>query len=190
MMKLDFFDIEAMDDIAKPEATGWITKDSSALEVFTDFNVYMPLMLEEGTCAVEAEKQMQKAHVRLKLVVDSELNFMGVVSLDSLNNQEVIKRLSEGYTREELTIDEFMIPKGELKAFDYEQVACASINNVIEALKESGQQHCLVLDREQHKIRGIISASDVVRKLKLPVNIMTDSSFLGIFNTVHHPDIV
>ncbi|EGG98647.1 hypothetical protein imdm_2084 [gamma proteobacterium IMCC2047] len=39
-----------------------------------------------------------------------------------------------------------------------------------------------------HKIRGIISASDIVRKLKLPVNIMTDASFLGIFNTVYHPD--
>jgi len=31
MMKLDFFDIEAADDFAKPEAIGRITKDSSAL---------------------------------------------------------------------------------------------------------------------------------------------------------------
>jgi len=83
-----------------------------------------------------------------------------------------------------------MIPKVKLKAFDYEQIACASINNVIEALKENGQQHCLVLDRNEHKIRGVISASDIVRKLKLPVNIMTDASFLGIFNTVYHPDII
>jgi len=113
-----------------------------------------------------------------------------VVSLDIRNNQKVIKRLSEGYTREELSIDEFMIPKVKLKAFDYEQIACASINNVIEALKENGQQRCLVLDRNEHKIRGIISASDIVRKLKLPENIMTDASFLGIFNTVYHPDII
>jgi len=188
MMKLDFFDIEATDDIAKPETVGSITKDSSALEVFTDFNVYMPLMLEEGSCAVEAEKQMQKAHVRLKLVVDKDENFVGVVSLDNLNNQEVIKRLSKGYSREELSIDEVMIPKEQLKAFDYDKSACATITNVIEALKENGQQHCLVLDRNAHKIRGIISASDIVRKLKLPVNIMTDASFLGIFNTVYHPD--
>lgn len=190
MMKLDFFEIEETDDIAHPEQIGYITKDSSALEVFTDFNAFMPLTLEEGTCAVEAERQMQKAHVRLKLVVDKEGTFLGVVSLDNLNNQEVIKRLSEGYSREELTINEFMIPKQDLKAFDYDQLACATINNVIEALKENGQQHCLVLDRNEHKIRGIISASDIVRKLKLPVNIMTDASFLGIFNTIYHPDMV
>jgi len=36
---------------------------------------------------------------------------------------------------------------------------------------------CLVVDRKEHHIRGVISSSDVARKLHLPMRIDTKTTF-------------
>lgn len=184
MKKLPFYETQNVDELAWPETNKKITKNSSATKVFTDFNVQEPLVIEASMSAVEAEKLMQQTHVRLKLVVDSNNHFLGVVSLDDLNSQEVIKKLSAGYRREELSVADFMRPRSELKAFSYEEIAKATIGEIIHSLEGSGNQHALVIDRKSHKIRGIISSSDIARKLRLPIDIDNKSSFAHIFKAV------
>ena len=80
---------------------------------------------------------------------------------------------------------DFMQPRSRLKAFNYQELEEAVIGDVVEALKYSGQQHYLVLDRETHKIRGIFSSSDIARKLHLAIDIQNRSSFLHIFEAIH-----
>ena len=74
-----------------------------------------------------------------------------------------------------------MRSKNDLSALDYNQLANATIGDVISALKNSGQQHCLVVDKESNKIRGIFSASDISRMLQLPIDIQEKSSFYKVF---------
>ncbi|MDF1690535.1 MAG: CBS domain-containing protein [Cycloclasticus sp.] len=186
MKNLTFYDTTPFDELAWPERNNNITLDSSALEVFTDFNQIKPLVIESSISAIDAEKLMQKAHVHLKIVVDSNNHFLGIVSLEDLNCQEILKRISKGDNREELSVTDFMRRRKSLKAVDYSELEKASIDTVIGALKSNNQQHCLVIDREQHKIRGIISARDIARKLHLPLNIASDSTFVGIFQAVLH----
>lgn len=81
-------------------------------------------------------------------------------------------------------VTDFMHARNTLKALDYKSVENAVIGDIVETLKENGLQHCLVLDRDKHQIRGIISASDIIRKLHLPVDIMNNSSFVDIFNAI------
>jgi len=185
MNNLGFYQTDAIDELASPTETREITINSPAVEVFTDFNKHRPLVLEATSTAVEAERLMQMAHVRLKFVVDKNNHFLGVVSLDDLNSQEIVKKLSQGFSREDLSITDFMRPRTELHAFDYDEVSRAKISDIIEALKSSGQQHCLVIDRDKHKIRGIFSASDMARKLHLPINIETRSSFAHVFKVIN-----
>lgn len=187
MRTLQFYETQAIDQLAWPEQEQSVSPNSSAREIFTDFTHTQPLMLLASTSAIEAEKLMRKSHVRLKLVVDQHTEFLGVVSLEDLNSQEVIKKLSLGYSREDLSVADFMRPRASLRAFDYHDIERSTIQDVVEALKYSGHQHCLVIDRQRHKIRGIISASDIARKLSLPVDIARDSSFAGIFNAIHMP---
>ena len=186
MRKLSFYDTETVAELAWPEASQKITKRSPATKVFTDFNQYEPLVIEASMSALEAEKLMQQSHVRLKLVVDSSDHFLGIISLDDLSTQEVMKKLSEGYQREELFVTDFMRPRSVLKAFSYAEITAATIGDIINSLQGSGQQHALVIDREHHKIRGIISSSDIARKLKLPIDIDNKSSFAHIFAVVNH----
>jgi CBS domain containing-hemolysin-like protein len=186
MKNLTFYDISPVDELAWPELNDKVSLDSSALEVFTDFKQVKPLVIESSTSAVDAEKLMQKSHVRLKIVVGDSNHFLGIVSLEDLNSQEVLKRVFEGQNREELAVTDFMRQRSSLKAVDYYELARASINTLIDALKSNGQQHCLVVDQAQHEIRGVISASDIARKLHLPLNIMSDSTFVEIFKAVEH----
>ena len=60
----------------------------------------------------------------------------------------------------------------------------ARIGDVIETLQSAGQQHCLVIDREQHAIRGVLSANDIARRLKLAVDVSTPNSFASIFKVI------
>ena len=184
MKMLALYDLEEIDEFARPNSVEKITLNSSALEVFTDFTVAKPLILESSVSAVNAELLMQKAHVRLKFVVDENNHFMGIVSKNGLNDREVIKKVHAGETRDDLMVTDFMHARNTLKALDFKSVENAVIGDIVETLKENGLQHCLVLDRDKHQIRGIISASDIIRKLHLPVDIMNNSSFVDIFNAI------
>lgn len=184
MINLTLHETTLSNELVWPEHSKELTGDSSALEVFTDFHKVKPLVIDAQTSAIDAEKLMLKAHVRLKIVVDADEQFLGIVSLQELNSQEMIKKISHGASREELLVIDFMKPKSELKAFSYSEMKKATINELVSALQKSGQQHCLVLD-DDRKIRGVISTSDIARRLSLPINISHDSSFVAIYNAIH-----
>ncbi len=186
MKELAFYDTTPFDELAWPELNKRISLESSALEIFTDFEKTQPMVIDSSMSAVDAEKLMQTEHVRLKFVVNSNNHLLGVVSLEDLNSREILKRVSKGENREELSVTDFMRPRNKLKSFDYSDLAHASIKDVIGSLKNSGYRHCLVVDHKHHKIRGIISASDIARSLQLQINIKSDSSFVGIFKAIQH----
>jgi len=55
MKNIALYKTDAIDELACPTASTEITADSPAVEVFTDFNVHTPLLLEATTTAVEME---------------------------------------------------------------------------------------------------------------------------------------
>jgi CBS domain containing-hemolysin-like protein len=182
--KLTLHAVEAVDELAWPENHHEYTLHSSALDVFTDFKSIKPLVIEASSSAVEVERLMKKAHVRLKIVIDKNQHFIGLVSYNSLNSQEMVKKLVKGESRENLMVTDFMIPKSKLKAIAYTDIANAKIGDVIETLKVAGQQHCLVIDRKDHTIRGVLSANDIAKKLHLAIDVSTPTSFASIFEAI------
>lgn len=159
-----------------------MTLTSPALSVLTDFRKSKPCVIELGSSAAEAEKFMLEEHVRLKIVVDKADEFVGVISLEDINSQEVIKRIADGAERSELLVANFMRPKNSLKVIQFSELRNSTVGDVVEVLRSNGLQHCLVVDREKHQIRGIISASDLARGLGIQMNLAISPSFLDIFN--------
>jgi Mg2+/Co2+ transporter CorC len=90
--------------------------------------------------------------------------------------------------REDITVRDLMIPRSQQKVVNYQQLVDATIGDVLDALQTNGTLHCLVVDQEQHHIRGIISASDIARRLHIPVEIATPTTFVDIFKAVHGMD--
>lgn len=181
MKTLHFYNSSDIKQLAKPEETQQLSVNSSALEFFTDFTQTQPLVIESSISAVEVKKLMQKAHVRMKFVIDDKDQFIGIVSADELIDRRLVQKISEGFKRDEVPLTDFMIPKSALKALDYAEVSQATIGDVITMLKNSGERHCLVIDREHNLVRGIFSASDLSRKLQLPIDIHDKPSFYKVF---------
>lgn len=181
MKKLHFFQPTADDKLAAPEQHTEINLNSSALQFLTDFKHVAPLTLHASTCAVEAKNIMLQSKEKMRFVVDHDNAFIGIITIHELSDVQFIRKTSEGYKRQDIQVAEMMIARSQLTAFDYGELQDATIEDVVHALQDSGQHHCLVLDRDEHKIRGILSASTISRKLQFPINIYDPASFYKVF---------
>lgn len=184
MTKLHFYPALSATQLVWPEQKLNLSLQSPALEFFTDFRTTDPMVIESTVQAVDVKSLMMKSHVRLKFVVDDDNQFLGIISLDELMDRRIVQKISEGYKRNDILVADMMRPKKDLRALDIVEVSRATIGEVIATLKDNGQQHCLVIERESGSIRGIFSASDISRKLHLPIDIQDKSSFYKVFAAI------
>jgi CBS domain containing-hemolysin-like protein len=124
---------------------------------------------------------MKQPHVKMKLVVNDAGQFIGLIGLNDISEEAIIKKVSMGEPRSELIVRDFMHHRELLKSFDYNELTRASVSDVLLAQKNNHQQHCLVIDRDRHEIRGLISARDVSRLLYRSVDIDKHLSFEALF---------
>jgi len=110
--------------------------------------------------------------VRLMLVIDSQESFKGVISLADLSSVKVMQsRAGTGLGVNELTIAELMTPRDALHAIDIQKVHRSSIGDIVATMRAFGDQHLLVLDSRHSRIRGIVSTTDISRRLHVSVDI-------------------
>lgn len=155
--------------------------NSNASMILTDFNNQLPLTVSDNLLGNEVADLMQKEHVRLKLVVNKDDEFIGIVTLNSLNNQEIVKRVASGFNRNDLTVTEFMVPKGKLMVLDLSEVHQSSIKDVIYSLKDLQEQHVLVMDDRDKHLVGLISTTDIIKRLRIPMNVTAFNTFHDIY---------
>lgn len=184
MKKLDLLNLDGVSRLEQPQNHVDLTLHSSALEFMTDFTKIKPLVIESDLTAIETRTLMTKAHVRLKIVLNSEGEFIGLVSANDLIDRKITQKVAEGEKRGEISIMDFMVPKHKLRALNYNQVKQSNISDVIDALKEYGKQHCLIVDSDANSVRGIFSVSDISRKLHLALDIQDQPSFSKLASTL------
>lgn len=178
MHTLPLYKTDAADTLVWPVIENPISKSSSAMVVFTDFKQYTPHVINASEPAIKVENIMRQSHVRMMLVVNADNEFIGVVTADDVDEQHIMQRTVElNVTREELQVRDFTQLKTSLMSFDFNELVRSSVGDVIETLKDYGQHHCLVLDRNNHEVRGVISVSDIARGLKAPLNIQDKPTF-------------
>ncbi|MDR0781277.1 MAG: CBS domain-containing protein [Pseudomonadales bacterium] len=169
MKQLKLFNLDHAHGIRHPSADTQITLRSPAAVIFTDFDVHVPVVIEASASAVDVEGLMQRAHVKLMLVLDAQERFIGVISLADLSEDRIIRAVAGGSHRAEVQVQDLMQPRAQLHALGYEELHHATVHDVLYTLREERAQHALVVDAQSQEVRGLISASDVARKLRLPV---------------------
>ena len=187
MHQINLFPVSRVAHLVRPEEFHELSPLSSALEFFTDFKKHIPLTIDGSTPAESVETLMGQAHVKLKLVVDGDGEFIGTISLDDLDEQHFMARVALGYAHQDILVKDLMRPKAEIMALSLADLEQATINDVIKALQQKGQQHCLVVDNSTTQIRGLISASDVARRLRIPIRIERVPTFVDIFSSLRRP---
>lgn len=186
MNTLKLMATDAVDHLVCPEEFNDIDVDFPALTIFTDFKQYSPSIIESSMPAVEAESLMRKFHDQLALVVDSSRELVGTISLSQLNDQQLIPLISKGNGREEILVRELMLTRSKVKVLRLSELQESSVGDVVEVLKQHGEQLCLVVDGENHHIRGLISISDIARRLHVPICITKPLTFAEVFNVLKH----
>ena len=185
MTKLNLHSVSSVDELMYPDQSNELSLESSALKFFTDFQNNEPLVIDASVSAVDARQMMMATHVRLKLVVNRANNFVGVITAHDLSEQNILRyTLADKSHLDDLAVADLMTRKRDLMALDLNEVETSSIGDVVNLLKDNSPQHCLVVDDKTHQIRGIFSASDISRKLHLPINIQEQSSFYRVFAAV------
>lgn len=62
----------------------------------------------------------------------------------------------------------------------YQQLRNASIRDVLGTMRRSGLHHCLVVDVDNHHVRGVISSEDVAARLQLEYSIDRAENFVEL----------
>ena len=184
MRTLALYAVEAIDHLVQPADFDDTTLSSPALSVVTDFKHSLPNMISATSSASDALEMMQQEQSKLKLVVDNDGEMVGLLHLEQLSDQAIMRRVAFGDSRDDILVADLMRPRERIKALAYQQLKQCSIADVVNTLQSSGEQHCVVIDRESHQIRGVISAQDIARRLKVNLHIQQTPTFLHIFDSL------
>ncbi|AIY65320.1 CBS domain-containing protein [Pseudoalteromonas piratica] len=158
---------------------------SNASHIVTDFNHKRPQLIEKDVSVNEALYMMKMGHVRSKIVIDQSENLMGVISSSDLASYKVLHIAQlRNVSRADLTVENLMIKKEDMRAINFSKISNYTIGDVLATLRNMGQQHVLLIDKE-NTLRGLISASDIARALHIPININEKAhTFKEIFDVV------
>ncbi|WP_421852068.1 CBS domain-containing protein [Marinomonas sp.] len=175
MKTLTYVSTKDVNALTWPATTENINLYSPALSVFTDFQTAGPRVIESNTRADELVQLMRKEHVRMKIVVDTDNHFVGVISLEDLSEDVFIKQVANGFQRSELMVADLMRAKEALLALSYTSLKHSDIESLLFSQRNNKLQHLLVIDEGTKAIRGLISSNDVARQLRLDIDVAFSS---------------
>ncbi|MFV8819052.1 CBS domain-containing protein [Haliea sp. E17] len=176
--------LKHVDRIERPDYSEPLTTESSALEVLLDFREQQPMMLESSTPLNEAIELMKRTHEKVKLVIDSEETFRGVISLADLLSVKVMKASqSTGMHHHELTVGDVMIPRNTLRAVEYTELCSARVGDLLSTMKNYGDRFVLVVDGKTNSLRGLIGSGAIARGLRIPILI---GERANTFSDIYH----
>ena len=146
--------------------------DSSAALFMTDFLIVHPVVVSETMAVDEALRHMRNASIRMLLVrALEEPLFRGIVTASHINGGRVLAFMAANAmrNREEVEVRHIMTPREELHALRYEEVDRSCIGDVIATIKHLGEQHMLVVQRDNDHmlLRGIYSTTDIASSLQV-----------------------
>jgi len=185
-IKLDVLSLGKVNGFVKNVTDYSYTVKSPAVEFLTDFTLRKPIIIEAETNVNQAIDFMKKSHVKLMLVVDREENFHGIVSINDLHSVKVMRAaVNQQKNAGEVTVADVMTDKNHLHGLTYLQLMESTIGQVIDTLQDLGEQHILVLCEDESTVRGLISASDIARKLHIDIQISNKAnSFSDIYSVL------
>ena len=186
MRKLNVYTVDHIDHLIQPTEFADTTLKSPALQIFNDFRHSAPAILDAETNALEALDMMTHEHCSFKLVVDAHKEMIGLISTEQLSSQNIMQHVSKDLKASELQVVDLMRHRDNMIALSYQQIQYCTVGDVLNTLQHNGESFCVVIDLENHQIRGVISARDIASRLHLPpLEIERQPTFLNIFDRLY-----
>ncbi|ARS53903.1 CBS domain-containing protein [Kushneria konosiri] len=144
--------------------------DSSALALLTDFQKVRAFTVSSESSVDDALQTMKQNSIHMLLVINDKGEFTGVVSARILFGGSAVTRAMQerGIDRADVTVDMIKLAREDMHSIDYERIERATLGDLVQTLKTSGDRHVLVTDHDEQgglRIRGVISAREVSNAL-------------------------
>ncbi|OHV11859.1 CBS domain-containing protein [Kushneria phosphatilytica] len=171
---LPLHSLSGVNDISRPEsraASASLDMDSPAIALLTDFSEVRAHTIADSASASQAHDTMKNNGIHMLLVLDDNGRFSGIVSARILFGGRAITLAMQQYGvhREDVTVEMIRTPREELHAIEYDRLQRATLGDLVQTLRSSGDRHVLITDGDCEttdcRIRGVISASDVSHAL-------------------------
>lgn len=147
-----------------------ITLEDPALAVMTDHRIE-----KVHTCPLDrsldrARKQMAEDHTSMLLITNDNDEVQGIITASDIAGEKAINYMREkGKTRDELKVKHLMTHREHLPALQMKDVLEARVGDVLHTLNDTGCGYVLVMSENKgtSQIRGLFSAQDIARELKI-----------------------
>ncbi|MBI4989717.1 MAG: CBS domain-containing protein [Rhodocyclales bacterium] len=151
-----------------------VNLDSPALDVMTDLKRVQAVTIGPDAALTAVNQAMLRNTVRSLLVSDEKRCILGIItSTDTLGEKPMQIVRERGIRHEEVLVRDIMTPRDLLEVLYLDDVRAAEVGHVVATLKWTGRQHALVVEEDtsgRQMIRGIFSASQIVRQLGMAIN--------------------
>ena len=184
MTHLTLHRLEPHETLAMPEHHGEFDRHTRALAVLPDFARHPPQVLNGDLRATDAFELLRRGHARVRMVVDPAGEFEGLVTLDCLGEDSLLKRVARGEHRAEICVRDVMIRRPDLPALAWSDLESgATLGDLADTLEQYDEAFCLVYDGG--RIRSLIAAEELAEHLGMRLNVGVRPSFARIFDAVH-----
>lgn len=159
--------------IVYPEPDKHLALEDPATLVMVDFLKERPLVIDGGLSLAAAKGFMKSAHVSLKLVINTDNEFIGIVTLKNILGKKALAKAHDmGIELCEIKVQDIMEPVSALVSIHADTLKHAKIGDVLQTFSRTGVEYVLVIqDDESHpgktKLRGIIAATKVAQGLNI-----------------------
>jgi CBS domain containing-hemolysin-like protein len=183
MKHLTQYRLEQFDHLVQPTEFTDVTLKSPAISVLHDFRAISPSFIDADTPALDTETMMRHEHSWLKLVIDEHQEMIGILSPEQFSRQHLMQHVSKSVKAKDLSVADLMRPRSDIMALAYEQIQHCSVGDVLHTLQKAGESYCMILDREHHQIRGMISARDIIARLHIaPMTFDKQPAIVNLFD--------
>lgn len=158
------------------EADERISLDDPALSIMTNFNHIRPFLIPSNATIDEINRKMIACGVRLLFVAENDNALLGLVTYNDIYGEKPVRYLQEhGGQRDEITTQDIMTPAHQLEALQLSDISKASIGDILKTIKNSGRQHLLVVEDQEHNkgqvITGMFSSTQMEKQLGIKIEV-------------------
>ena len=154
--------------------------DDPALSLFTDFYLTPAISVLAVMQIDNALTKMIVSGLRLLFVVDSSFSILGSITSYDIQGEKPLRYLQSRdcrigiCSRDDILVQDIMTPVQKWKVIKYDQLANATIANVVQTFKDLGQRHLIVVDSANRRngqiLRGLISQTSLERAVGTNIN--------------------
>lgn len=187
MKNLPVYAVDAIDYLVQPDEFDDVSPESPALMILTDFKNHRPHVVEAYIPATEAAESMLQEKVYVKLVINKQNEFIGLVSYEDLSEQSILlTQVAQGVAHEDVLVSDLMHARESINAINFDDLQRCTVGDIIYTLQRHGEQYFIVVDRTQHHIRGVVASSEISRRLHSPIPVEKHLSLVDLLSAVRN----